>query len=86
MEADLLTGLKKVMPASIGKALAPQFPKFFSEVIYCRRSLDGGKLKWTWDNMTTEAVVKFRNLPPSTNLPPDFGLIKANWEKKVEFR
>lgn len=84
-ETDPITSMIKLMPSTIGKALAPKIPKFFSEMILCRRTLQGNTLKWTWDNMTTDANVKFRNLPPSQALEPDFRLIKKNWEAKVEF-
>lgn len=84
-EPDPVTGIQKIMPSTIGKVLAPRLTKFFSEAILCRRVIDGGKSVYQWDNMTTEATVKNRNLPQAPNHKPDFAIIKANWEKKVEF-
>lgn len=84
-ENDPISGLQKIMPSTIGRVLAPRLPKNFSEVLYCRRIVAGSQQTWVWDNMTTEANVKFRNLAPSPSIKPDFGLIKSNWEKKVQF-
>lgn len=84
-EQDPVTLVNKIMPSTVGKVLAPRLTKFFSEAILCKRVLDNGKSIYVWDNITTEATVKNRNLPQAPNHKPDFGVIKANWEKKVEF-
>lgn len=77
-------GGKKIMPSTIGKAIAPKLTQFFSEAILCRKTLNPQtqRLQFVWDNIEPTAKVKFRNLPPSASNPPDFGLLKANWEKK----
>lgn len=85
LEPDPVTGIKKLMPSTIGQKLAPKLTKFFSEAIVCRRVLENGVSRYVWDNVSTEATVKNRNLPQAPNHKPDFATIKANWEKKVEF-
>ena len=84
-ETDPATGLQRLMVSSLGKALAPQLPKYFSEVILCKKLTQGDKLKWVWDNIDPDARVKFRNLPPSSSCEQDFKIIKANWEKKTTY-
>ena len=84
-ETDPATGLTRLMASTVGKALAPQLPKFFSEVILCKKRLVGDKLEWVWDNIDPDARLKFRNLPPAPNHRPDFKTIKDNWEKKTQY-
>lgn len=84
-ENDPITGMLKLMPSTIGKALPPKITKFFSEVIMCKRVLNNGKSEFIWDNLTTDATVKFRNIPQAANHKPDFAPIKANWEAKRVF-
>lgn len=84
-ETDPATGLVRLMASTVGKALAPQLPKFFSEVILCKKRIQGDKLEWYWDNIDPDARLKFRNLPPSGNTKPDFKTIKENWEKKTTY-
>lgn len=85
LEPDPMTGLKRTMPSTIGKALAPKITKFFSEVIVTKRVMDNGKSRYIWDNISTDATVKNRNIPQAPDHAPSFALIKSNWEKKIEF-
>lgn len=79
-ELDEVAGGMKTMASTLGRKLAPKLPRFFSDVILCRRE---GK-SWTWDVSVSDTDVKARNLPIGTgNLPQDFKLIVDAWEKRT---
>ena len=67
-EVDEVTGASKIMVSTLGRKLAPKVPRFFDEVVYCKR--DGEEFWWS----TTEAgvEVKSRRLPLSDEIKPDF--------------
>lgn len=58
----------KQYPVLIGDKLKNVFAKYFSEVILAKRLGSN----WYWDNQSGEADVKFRALPQSNQLKPDF--------------
>lgn len=74
-ETDAVLGGVKLMVSTLGKAIAPQFPSMFSDVILTVRSAD----KWTWDTASVMADVKTRNLPIRSDNPPDFKTIHDKW-------
>lgn len=77
-EMDEMLGVKKIMVSTIGAKLAPQIPKFFSEVIKAQRTMDSkGGAEFTWSTVASDMDLKNRALPVSAKLPPDFGLIVA---------
>lgn len=77
-EADMETGAIKRMPSSVGKAIAPQIPRFFSDVIECVRT----GTKFSWDTATVGADTKARNVPVSSTLPPSFVPLVEAWKAK----
>lgn len=77
-EVDEMTGGAQLMASTLGRKLAPRLPRFFDDVIHCRR--DGAKFFWSTD--TTNVDLKARNLPISGGLPPDFSQILAAWKRK----
>lgn len=77
-EPDVVTGGTKLMPSTLGKALAPKISAMFSDVILAARNGD----KWLWDTANPMADLKTRNLALAANLPPDFGPIIAKWKSR----
>jgi len=74
-ETDIILGGTKLMVASLGKALAPQIPSMFSDVILANRQGN----KWTWDTANVMADLKTRNLEIKADLPPSFKPIVDKW-------
>lgn len=82
-ETDPNTGTYRLMPSLPGKALAPTFPRFFSDSIHCKMEVVNAKPKWTWNTLSAEVLVKSRNLPLQQGLEPNFKMLVANWRKRV---
>lgn len=72
-EFDEITGGTKVMVSTLGRKLAPRIPRFFDEVVYCRKV--GGRFFWSTVEGNTD--LKARCLPFSDEIPPDFGELFA---------
>lgn len=68
----------KLFPVLIGGKLRNSFAKYFDEVILAKRIGS----TWHWDTQTAEADVKFRALPQSNQLRPDFAQI-VNAQKEL---
>lgn len=77
-ETDEITGGTSIMASTLGRKLAPKLPRFFTDVIHCKR--DG--TKFSWSTSTSGMELKRRNLPFSDNLAPDFGPLVENWKKR----
>jgi hypothetical protein len=78
IERDEVTGRMRAMPSTLGKKLAPVLPRFFSEVVECRR--ESNDFFWSTSNEDTDT--KTRNLPHSSKLEPNFQLMLNNWRRK----
>lgn len=78
-EKDEVMGGIKIMPSTLGKALAPKIPAMFSDVILTTRN----GTKWTWDTASALADVKARNLPIKSDNEQDFGLILKTWRNRM---
>lgn len=74
-ERDEALGGVKIMASSLGQKLAPKLPCMFSDVVLAER--DGAK--WNWSTATSMADTKIRNLPISSSIAPNFGLILEKW-------
>jgi hypothetical protein len=79
-EVDEITGGVHLMASTLGRKLAPKIPRFFSDVIQCRR--DGDKFVWSTAAMNVD--LKARNVPLSDSLPPSFIPLLAAWKKRQE--
>lgn len=77
-ESDLVLGGTKLMVSALGKAITPQIPQPFSDVILTVREGSG----WFWDTANSQADVKTRNLPIASKLPADFRPIFEKWENR----
>jgi hypothetical protein len=86
-EEDELTRQVKITIASVGRKLAPQLPRFFDEMIFCRREIEvrAGKpeAKFVWSSLEPGATCKVRYLPWSQTLDPDFKALHAAWKAKA---
>lgn len=76
------TSLNETMVSTVGRALAPKLPNFFSDVILTKRVITSDKPEWFWTTMEAGAKTKARNLPFAAKLPADFGPLIANWRKR----
>jgi hypothetical protein len=77
-EVDMVLGGTKLMVASLGKALAPQLPTLYSDVILTVRKGN----TWSWDTANVMADLKTRNLPIKADIPPDFRPLIKKWESR----
>lgn len=73
-EVNELTGGTTIMVSTLGRKLAPKVPRFFDEVVACRR--EGQNFFWSTTAMNTD--LKARRLPFSDEIPPDFGPLLAD--------
>lgn len=82
-EMDDMTGVKRVMVSTIGAKLAPQVPKYFSEVIKAQRVLDNkGGASFTWSTLDATMDLKNRALPIGAVLKPDFRQVVEAHERR----
>lgn len=78
-EPDEVTGGVKVYPGLLGKKLGPKVPRKFSEVIECKRM----DTKWVWSNKSQNISTKFRALPLSDSITPDWKPIVDNFQRAL---
>jgi hypothetical protein len=74
-ELDQVFGGVKITVSTLGRALAPKIPPFFSDVILSVR--DGTKFSWSTAN--AQADLKARNLPIADGILPTFKPIIEKW-------
>ena len=66
------------MASTLGRKLAPRLPRFFDDVVHCKR--EGNKFTWATDTVNID--LKARNLPLSGGLAPSFTQIITAWRSK----
>lgn len=76
-EQDEVTGGVTLVASTLGRKLGPKLPRYFDDVVLCRR--DGTQFKWSTAAMNTD--LKARTLPISDNIEPTFKLIADGWKK-----
>lgn len=74
-EQDEISGGVQLMASTLGKKLAPKIPRYFDEVVMCKRTLD----KFSWSTAENNVDLKARVLPISTDIPPTFQLPVGAW-------
>lgn len=79
-EFDEVTGATHLMPSTLGRKLAPKIPRFFDDVIQCRR--EGSEFYWSTAAMNID--LKARNLEISDKLDPSFVPVINHWKSKTE--
>lgn len=77
-EQDEVTGGVQLMASTLGKKLAPRLPRFFSDVIHCKR--DGAAFSWSTASMNVD--LKARNVAISDKLPASFVPLLKNWKER----
>jgi hypothetical protein len=77
-EQDEVTGGVQLMASTLGKKLAPRLPRFFSDVVHCRR--DG--TNFFWSTASNNVDLKARNLPISDKLPASFVPLLKAWKDR----
>lgn len=80
MERDELSGRILKMPSALGRKVAPELPKNFSDVIAVIR--EGTEFRWS--TAAPDTISAARNIGLSDKLPPDFGPLIRNWRAKLE--
>lgn len=81
-ETNELTGASQIMASTLGRKVAPKLPRFFSEVVLSKRTVDSGKPIFTWATADTNADLKNRTLPVSTALMQDYKPIVEAYRKR----
>ena len=77
-ETDEVTGGTRLFVSTLGKALAPDLPAYFSDVIQTQRQGS----KWTWDVSGTNIAVKGRNVTFTANQAPSFKPLIDSWKSR----
>jgi uncharacterized membrane protein len=77
-EQDQVTGAIKIMASTLGRALAPEIPRYFSDVIECTR--EGTNFYWNTDAANVDT--KARNVPLAGKLQPSFVPLVKRWQEK----
>jgi len=75
---DEINGNLSIMPNALGKALGPEIPKDFDDVVMAARL--GDKFKWT--TAAAGVDLKATYLPLSDNLPPSFAPLIEKWKRE----
>ncbi len=80
-QVDEVLGSTQLMVSVLGKKLATRVPRFFSDVILCKRN---GK-EFSWDTAEMNVDLKARNLPIQSGITPDFkqivDTVRNRWKK-----
>lgn len=77
-EKDEVSGALNITVNTLGAKLAPEIPKYFSDVIRTIRDGD----KFTWSTSGSNISVKGRNVPISAGLDPSFKPLFESWKKR----
>ena len=75
-EHDEVTGGTHLMASTLGRKLAPRLPRFFDDVVQCRKEGDS----WLWSTTSMNIDLKGRNLPNHHSLPPTFVQLIESWK------
>lgn len=79
-ERDEVAGTSRVMASTLGKKLAPNLPRFFSEVVRAKR--DGKRFVWSTEDSNTDT--KQRILPISDGLSPSFQQLVIGYQMRKQ--
>jgi hypothetical protein len=71
-------GIPLTMASTIGKALAPTLPRYFTDNILTKRT----GIKFEWDTADSQAVLKARNVAIGATLQPSFVQLIQAWQKR----
>ena len=77
-EQDEITGATRLYVSTLGKALAPDLPAYFSDVIQTQRVGD----QFSWDTSGTNIAVKGRNVPYAAKQSASFVPLIKRWQER----
>jgi len=77
-EIDEISGGVQLMASTLGKKLAPKIPRYFDDVIMCKR--EGTSFFWSTADLNVD--LKARNLPIADRIPPSFVQVIDHWKKQ----
>jgi len=83
-ETNEITGGTQVMVSTLGRKLPPKIPRFFSEVVLSKRSIQADKATFTWSTVDMQADLKNRSLPLSPTLLQSYVPIVRAYQKRLE--
>lgn len=87
-EQNTVNNQSELMISTVGKQIGHRLPRFFSDVIITDRidtqSAGGVTTKFTWATVKPGVRTKTRNLPWSSELPPDFRPLIENFRKRTQ--
>lgn len=81
-EQDATTGAIKIMASALGRKLAPNLPRFFSDVILAERLTSGDTETFRWNNSAPGYDLKRRALPIGSNHQPTFRPVVEAFEAR----
>jgi hypothetical protein len=82
-EENLISGASQIMASTLGRKVAPKLPRFFSEVIYSKRTVnDNNTPIFLWSTADKQADLKNRTLPVATALIQDYAPIVEGYRKR----
>lgn len=81
-ETNEISGASQIMASTLGKRVAPKLPRFFSEVIYSKRTVQEGKPVFVWSTADPNADLKNRTLPVATALLQDYKPVVEGYRKR----
>ncbi len=76
-EVDQVLGGVKIMPSTLGKALAPKIPAMFSELLYAERV--GAEFKWSTANPQVDTKSRYLGIG---NFPQSFAPLFKEWQAR----
>lgn len=78
-QMDEVYGGTHIVPMCLGRKVAPDLPKNFSDVIHVLRK----EKTFTWSTITPNADLKANNVAWSDKLPPSFVPLIESWRKRA---
>lgn len=82
-ELNEMTGTAQIMASTLGRKLAPKVPRFFSEVVYAKRTLRDNKAHFSWSTVDNNADLKSRGLAMSADLVPSFVPVVESYRERL---
>lgn len=83
-EMNEITGVNQIMVSTLGRKLAPKLPRFFSEVVYAKRNINGEKADFTWSTVDQSADLKNRGLSIGSKLQPSFVPLVKRYNERMK--
>lgn len=83
-ETNEITGASQIMASTLGRKLAPKLPRFFSEVVLSKRTVQQGSNNpiFLWSTADAAADLKNRVLPVSPTLLQDYAPVVEGYRKR----